>query len=373
MEIAPALLEGWMRQYYFDTDIDIGSSGVQCFAFSELRQLIGLRAEEMDAITFDDSRTLGGPGLRAAIAARWTNGDAEQVMATHGSSEATYLVMNALLRAGDEVIVLDPCYQQLAAIAEALGCRLRRWPLRPERRFDPDLAELKKLLSPKTRMVVVNFPHNPTGVSLTADEQRELISMVAATGAYLIWDAAFAELTYDRPPLPNPGLVYERAVCLGTLSKAYGLPGLRVGWCLASPDVLARCAHLRDYMTLHLSPLIERIAQKAIENADKLLDIRLRQSRANLEMLSERLGPEPEVIAWTKPEGGVCCFLKLNAVADVETFCHEMAQAHRVLLIPGTCFGHESYVRLGFGGPTAELAEGLKRLLAGLKGSAAGR
>src|SRR5262245_25608207 len=286
MEIAPALLERWMRQYYFNTEIDIGSSGVESISFSRLRQLIGLKQDELDALVFNGSGTLGGWELREAIANRWTSGDAEQVMATHGSSEAIYLIMHALLQSGDEVLVLGPCYQQLYSIAESIGCRIIRWHLKPERGFDPDLEEIKHSVGPQTRLVVVNFPHNPTGVSITPEEQQELLSIVSRARAYLVWDAAFADLTYDRPPLPNPGLLYERAVCLGTLSKAFGLPGLRVGWCLASSDVLAKCAHLRDYTTLHLSPLIELIAKRVIESADRILEVKLNQSRRNLEILA---------------------------------------------------------------------------------------
>jgi capreomycidine synthase len=357
-----ALLESWMRQYYFETPIDIGSSGVQSFSLAELRQLVGITQEELDHITFDDSRTLGAPDLRLAIARQWGNADPERVMATHGSSEAIYLILNALLQEHDEVLILDPIYQQFFSISETIGCRLTPWRLRFEHRFAPDVDEARALITPRTRMVIVNFPHNPTGASLTPDEQERLIEAVAEVGAYLVWDAAFAELTYEQPPLPDPTLRYERAISLGTLSKAYGLPGLRVGWCLAAPDVLARCVQLRDYITLHLSPLVELIAQRAIEKADLLLKIRREQATANREILARWLAQQEGLVEGWPPLGGVCAFLRLPAVADVEVFCQQMAQKFGVLLVPGTCFNRPHHVRLGFGGPTAELQEGLSRL-----------
>src|SRR5262249_9895126 len=162
MKIAPALLERWMRQYYFDTDIDLGGSGTESFAMSEICSLVKLKIEDLGNVVFNDSQTLGGSGLREALATRWTRGDCGRVMATQGSSEAIFLVMNALLDAGDEVVVLEPAYQQLYAIAESLGCKLKRWQLRFEQGFAPNLEELAVLLNPKTRMVIVNFPHNPT-------------------------------------------------------------------------------------------------------------------------------------------------------------------------------------------------------------------
>ncbi len=361
------LLESWMRRYYFDTDIDIGSSGVQSFSLSDLRELLGLTQAETDAIVFDDSQTLGDPLLRDAIARRWGNGNAECVMATHGSNEAIYLILNALLKAGDEVVVLDPIYPQFFAIAESLGCSLKPWLLTSEQNFEADIGELKRLISPRTRMVIVNFPHNPTGTTLSLKQLQELIGAVAEGGAYLVWDGAFAELTYDSDPLPDPALSYQRAVSIGTLSKAYGLPGLRIGWCLAPTEVLDRCARLRDYINLHLSPLVELIARRAIENADMLRGIRLRQARVNLGMLAEWAEEHRELVKWVRPRGGVSSFVGLRGVSDVEGFCHDLARVHRVLLVPGRCFNYPSHVRLGFGGATAELKEGLARLSAQLK------
>ncbi|NJK49499.1 capreomycidine synthase [Candidatus Gracilibacteria bacterium] len=361
-EIAPALLEGWMRDYYFNTEIDIGSSGVENFSLAELFQLTNLTQEELNSVVFHDSSSLGSLELRQAIAERWGNGDPEQVMVTHGSSEANFLIMNGLLNAGDEVVVLDPCYQQLYSIAESIGCQLKRWQLRFEQNFAPDIEEAKSLINSRTRMVIVNFPHNPTGASLTRKEQDALIDAVAKVGAYLVWDAAFADIVYNGSPLPNPNLRYDRAISMGTFSKCYGLPGLRFGWCFASPEVLARFVRLRDYMTLHLSPMIELIARRVVEKADKLLSIRLQQARINLDIVSKWVEQHQALVKWSRPQGGVCTFLGLRGISNSESFCHYLANTHKVLLVPGTCFNNPSHVRLGFGGATTDLNEGLSCL-----------
>jgi capreomycidine synthase len=362
MEIAPALLEVWLREYYFNTTIDLGCSGVQNFSMGELRELLGFTQTDLDAVVFNDSQSLGEPGLRGAIARRWADGNYDRVMATHGSSEGMYLIMHALLRAGDEVICLEPVYQPLSAIAESIGCLVQPWRLRFERGYVPDLEELKSLMTTRTRMVVVNFPHNPTGATITLEQQQELIDVVEKAGAYLVWDSAFAELVYEQPQLPDPGLRYERTITLGTLSKAYGLPGLRVGWCLAPPDVLARCIHIRDYITLYLSPLVELIARLAIEKGDLLLDIRFKQARRNLQLLSAWVNQNAEFVQWVRPKGGVSAFLRLTDIPDVEAFCHQLVQERKVLLVPGNCFNHPSHVRLGFGCATSELEQGLEQV-----------
>jgi capreomycidine synthase len=370
MQITRAYLEDWMRQYYFNSEIDIGSSGVENFSMSELRQLLDLKQEELDEVVFNDSPSCGVQGLREAIARQWGDGNPEKVLATHGSSEVIFLIMNSLLSEGDEVIVLDPCYHALRNLATAQKCKVVDWHLRFEQKFAPDLDEFKSLITPQTRMVVANFPHNPTGASITAAQQQELIERVADVGAYLVWDGAFNELVYDSQPLPEPSTLYHRAITLGTLSKGYGLAGLRAGWCFAAPELLERFIHWRDYTTLYLSPLIEVVAQRAVEQADKLLDIRLKRARQNLDLLAGWIEEHSEFVEWVRPQGGVTAFVRLKGVPDVEDFCHRLGREHGVMIVPGSCFEHPSYARIGFGGPTSELVEGLARVSHLLKNDA---
>jgi capreomycidine synthase len=362
MNMPAAPLENWMRAYYFACEIDIGSSGVEDFSLGEICSLTGLSWQDLAAVVFHDSPTLGGSALRQAIADRWAGGDSRRVMATHGASEANYLLMNALLSPGDEVVVADPCYPQLQSVAMGIGCRTKSWPLRFEQGYRPDLDELARLIGPKTRMLVVNFPQNPTGATLTIEQQQTLIEIVARVGIYLVWDRAFSELTYEQPPLPDPTSMYERGISMGTLSKCYGLPGMRVGWCIAAPQVLDQCVRWRDYITLHLSPLVETIAAAAISHSEALIDRRLAQARANLAILTSWLATHAGELEWVLPQGGVCMFPRLLAEIEVDALCHSLARERKVLLVPGSCFGHPQHVRLGFGGATTTLHKGLDHL-----------
>lgn len=366
----PALLEEWMRLYYFAVDADIGSSGVADYSLAEVRALAGIGVEEMDAVVFHDSQTLGGDGVRRAVARRWTRGDPDRVMVTHGSTEAIFLVMNALLRPGDEVVVLAPVYPGLRDVVVGMGCRVSEWALRPEDGWRPDMEALRARVTDRTRMVVVNFPHNPTGASLTRDEGDELLEVVSNAGAWLLWDGAFADLTYDTEPLPDPVLRYARTLSLGTLSKAYGLPGLRVGWCLGDPAVLEGMAKVRDYTTLHLSPLVELIAERVVDAADRVLAQKRAIARRNRATVEAWMAEQEGLIGWTVPAGGVCGFPRLE-VPEVEAFCHRLAREHRVMLVPGTCFGTPGHARLGFGGPADALELGLGRLADALRTAAA--
>jgi aspartate/methionine/tyrosine aminotransferase len=300
MRLAPVLLEEWMRLYYFSAEIDIGSSGVENFSIADLRRLLGFGLDEIDRLVLRDSDSLGGAGIRRALAERFLGGQVERVLVTHGSSEGIYLILSTLLSAGDEVVVLDPCYPQHFGIAEALGCRLVRWPLRFERGFRPDLDEMRDLVRPGTKMVLVNFPNNPTGATLRPDELDELVRRVEEVGALLVWDGAFTELSWWP----------RRRSTAATASSGCGAS--------------RRCATARS---------------------------------------SPPGAPKQEGrIARVPPEGGVTAFARLPQVGDVEAFCHRLAHEEKVLLIPGACFGGPRHVRLGFGDATAAFEQGLGRL-----------
>jgi capreomycidine synthase len=371
MKFEKALLEEWMRYYYFETDYDIGSSGVENYSMTDLYEHTELTRDQLDGILFHDSMTLGGDNAREAVARRFAGGDVSKTMVTHGSTEANFLIMSALVEEGDEVLVLDPFYQQLYSVAETMGARLKRWPMKWENGFRPQMADLDDLLTPDTKMVVVNFPHNPTGATLTADEQAELIERCRQADAYLVWDGAFTELVYDTEPLPEPPLVYDKALSMGTFSKAYGLPGLRVGWCVADPKILERFVRLRDYTLLHLSPLVELIFEKALDAGDVLVGKRLEQARHNRALLGRWIDEHSDFVEWVAPAGGVCGFPRFKGGLDVEAFCHRLAQEHRTLLVPGNCFGFPEHARLGFGCSTAELEKGLAAVSALLRGAPA--
>jgi capreomycidine synthase len=362
LNLPAAPLEDWLRDYYFAAKADISSSGVEPYGFAEVRELLGITVADLDSVQFSDSRSAGDPRLRRAIAARYGDGDPERVMAANGSSETLFLVLNTVLGSGDEVVVLDPAYHSLTAIAGAIGCHLVRWPLRPEHGFRPDLDELADLVRDQTRAIIVNFPHNPTGISLSAAELGRLTGIAAQAGAYLIWDGAFTDLTHGAPPLPDPSTRYERAITFGTLSKSFGLPGLRVGWCIAQPGVIADCIRWRDYITLALSPLVEFVAIRAVGQADILLRPRLAQARRNLDLVAGWMAEHEGLVEWARPDGGVTAFPRLLGVTDVEAFCHSLMRDYGVLTVPGTCFGLPGHIRLGFGGGTAELRQGLEAM-----------
>lgn len=355
-------LEDWMRQFYFDTPIDMGSSGVENYSLAEIRELTGLQMQSLDNLVFNDSLTLGDNDLRAALADRLLDGDPQKVMVTNGSNEAGFFISQALLEPGDEVVCLDPIYHTLCNLPDANGCHVKSWPLRWERGFEPDFTELNDLVTDKTAMICVNFPHNPTGTSINESQLDELIAIADRVDAWLVWDAAFQELVYDREQLPNPLLRYPKSLVTGTLSKCYGLAGSRVGWVMAMPHVLEKFELIKDYLSLFTSPLVELVATSVIRHADKLVAPRHARAASNLKLLETWIEARSARFSWIKPQGGVTAFPKIHDLPNSEPFCKDLAREHGVMMVPGTCFKHPSHVRLGFAGPTDSFELGLSRL-----------
>lgn len=355
--IEPALLEYWLRDYYFNAQYDLSSSGVEDFSLKELQQHIGLDLHQFDDMYFHDSPALGSEELRSALAQHYGQ-TANSVMVGNGSSEIIFLLMHALFSAGDEIIVVDPCYPALRQVAASIGCQIKDWSLSYDNQFEPDLNTLAELLTDKTKAVIINFPHNPTGASLTHQQQKDLVELLQKKDAYLIWDAVFADMQYGEAMLDFHKL-YEKTISLGTLSKAYGLPGMRVGWAFAPQEVLDKSVHWRDYTSICLSPLIEGIATHVLQNAQTLIDIRYQQAQRNIETVQSWANQHQEQISWIAPKGGVSTFPRFNQIKDVTHFCRELINEQGVLLAPGECFGYPQHVRLGLGGNSSKLQQGL--------------
>ncbi|CAM2069712.1 capreomycidine synthase [Sulfidibacter corallicola] len=362
MQLTRVPLEDWMRHYYFDTPIDLGSSGVYPYSFAEFKRITGFRDEALDALVFDDSDTMGAVGLRAAIADRWGDGDPDNVMVANGSNDASFLAMVGLLEAGDEVVVLDPIYHTLGSLLVSIGCQVKTVPLLWENQFAPNMDDMLAAIGPRTRMVVVNFPHNPTGVSISRTQQLRLIDACDKVGAYLVWDGAFHDLTFEAHQLPLPFPEYERAIVIGTMSKAYGMPGIRVGWCIGQAAHLAPCMLWKDYTSLYVSPWVEIVAQHAIAHADALCAPRKKEALENFAYLERWLDTQREHIAWTKPQGGVTAFIRFHHIDNTEPFCRSLAETCGVMLVPGTAFNNPKHARLGFAGPSKSFRKGLELL-----------
>jgi aspartate/methionine/tyrosine aminotransferase len=329
-----------------------------------LLQLAGTRWESFGNLHLGYTETPGAPALRERIARLYTHAGAEQVIYLSAPEEGIFVTMHTLLEPGDEVIVLSPCYDSLANVAEYLGCRVLRWPLVPApaggsaaagsdspNGWRLDLETLDSLVTSRTRLVVVNFPHNPTGYLPSLDEYRALIEIVARAGTWLFFDEMYRGLEYNPAArLPSGCDLYERAITLGGMSKTYGLPGLRAGW-LAIQDAPTRDRILgwKDYTTICASAPSEALTQIALDAADKLAARSLRIVLDNLALAEPFFARWEVMFQWNRPQAGSVALVGLRD-RPAQAFCDQLVAEQGVLLLPSTGLGFgDRHVRFGFG------------------------
>ena len=358
----PAPLEDWYRHHYFANEIDISGSGVEDYTFQDIQRIAGFSFGELDASQLHDAPTVGGVAIRTRLASLFGTGDPDSVMVTNGANEGLQLVVRSVLKPGDELITLGPCYHCHDKIAESMGVTVRKWALSVDGDFQLDVGALASLVSADTKALCLNFPHNPTGKSISQEMLDDIVAIARDNDLYLIWDAVFQQLTYEQPPLQDPIHRYAKTITLGTFSKAYGAPGLRFGWIIGPHDVIAASVRQKDYGNLFVAPLIEFAAEKMLARLEAFSLPRLAQATANRMAVDEWLGRDDIALAWRRPDGGVCGLVALPAGAKDVEFCSGLLAKEGVLLVPGSCFGMPGHARLGFGGNGQKLVEGLARL-----------
>ncbi len=365
MRIRPFKLERWFDEYEFRVDLNLSASCAAATGTTELLELAGPEAKSTYLnLSLDYIEAAGTRDYREAVASWYERIGPNDVLATIGAAEAIFLLMSAIAGPGDRLIVESPNYQSLAEVATAGGAEVIDWPLRPENGWRPDLEELRGMLrGGRVKAVVVNHPHNPTGVMLSRDEQREVLAMAEAAGARLVSDEVYRGLLYDQADaLPPAADLSERAVSLGDLTKPFGLGGLRAGW-IATRDreLLRACAVMRDYTSICGAAPSEFLAAIALRHRDALLAQKMAIARANREAFAALVERHPDRLSWTPPKGGVTAFPAYAAPVDSRTFCRGLVERASTLLLPGAVYGLEGHFRIGFGRRPEQFREGLGR------------
>lgn len=361
MKIEPFAIERWFARYEFVAKYNLGESCVQSYTLGELLALTRTPIAEItnQAIGYGESN--GSLELRQAIASLYPNTTAANVLVTIGAIEANFLALNALIQPGDTVICEFPAYQQLYSVPAAAGATVKRWELRADEDYEPNLERLRELIDDKTRLVIINHPHNPTGKSISTRTLAAIAKMAEDAGAVLYSDEVYRGLTlHDELVSPSARSSSGRTVIVGSMSKAYGLPGLRVGWIVADEELIEQCWEFRDYTSICTPPLSEKLATLALQNHEAVLGRNRQIALRNFAMVTQWLESLDGLITWCKPDEGVIGFPRLQFTDDSAEFCEHLVSETGVLLVPGTCFERPQHVRLGFGYDSAKLEKGLE-------------
>lgn len=307
--------------------------------------------------------TDGTPRLRQAVADWYPGAGPANILVANGSSEANLLAITSLVEPGDEVLVVTPNFLQLDGLARALGCTVRQVALRPEDGWQPDAQAIRAALTPRTRLVTLCDPNNPTGVLMREGVRRAVAEAATSTGAWLLVDEIYRGSEIDSGEAPTAWGLGERVIVSGGLSKSFALPGLRLGWLVAPEALVAACHERQDYTTIGTSPLSQRVAEAALVPAtrDRILaegQGRLREGRATVEAwVRARNG-------WTltRPDSGGMTFLGYAADIPSDALVTRLREEESTFVCAGAWFGVEGHLRVGIGVEPETLAQGLAAL-----------
>lgn len=365
MHIRPFGVEIWMNQYETQCAYNLAETCVDSLTVAQLLDLAGKRGailDELLPLKLTYGAIEGTLRLRGNIVSLYARQKPENVTVTHGAIGANALVYATLVEPGDRVISVLPTYQQHYSIPESLGADVQIHKLRAENAFLPDLDEIERLITPNTRLIALTNPNNPTGSVMDRAMMQRLADLAARVGAYVLCDEVYRgvdqvgdELTVSMADL------YERGISTGSMSKAFSLAGLRLGWIVGPKDLIHSVSIHRDYNTISVGMLDDHFASIALEHRDAILKRNRAIVRENLAILDRWVSEEP-TISYVKPKGGTVALLKYDFDLPSRDFCIRLLEAEGVMFTPGSALDMEGTVRIGYANNRAVLEEGLPRV-----------
>ncbi|RLF82957.1 aminotransferase [Thermococci archaeon] len=364
MKVKPFLVERFMGEHEHNVEVNIAETCVKPFALGEFLEFVGEQdfLEKIKDLQLTYGYVEGLPELKEGLSRFYKNIKPDDIFTTHGAIDANFQVFYSLVEPGDTVISIFPTYQQLYSVPESFGAKVKLWRLHEENSWMPDLDELNELVDKKTKLIVINSPNNPTGALLDEKMLREIAEIAEDANAYVLNDESYRGL-YINPEDWVPSIVdiSDRAIATNSFSKPLSLTGLRLGWIATSSEEIAKELILhRDYTTISISLLIEKLAALAIDHAEKIYERNLEILRKNFKLLEKWIKEEP-LVDWVPPKAGTVAFLRYNLEIPSEELAIRLIKEKSAFLVPGSCFGIENHLRIGYGNPTDVMIEGLKR------------
>lgn len=354
MEIKDFLTEKWMNIYERQARVNL--TDTSCDSLST-KDLLALDPELFEDVTLDYGWIEGDPALRKEILSLYSDQNPSSLTTTHGALQANEMVMCMLLKPGDHVLTFRPGYQQFSDFPRWLSARVTEFDL-DETDWSLDLDAFIEQIRPDTKLVVFANPSNPTGTTLTEEQLKKLALACEKQGTWILVDEV-----YRNPADPEASIsdLYERGIATGSLSKQFGLAGLRLGWIKGAPQLIEAVNTFRDYTIISGGVLSEKMAALALQHKDEILARHLETIENNKQILQAWLDQSP-YFSCVLPAKGTVAFLKLPEGVASEEFCTKLLADTGIFFVPGSCFEKEGYVRLGLGKSHEDLPRALKEL-----------
>lgn len=372
MKIKRYHMEDWLNDSA-GVRYNLSFSGCQDFLLREFLQLCHTDLDSFGELFLGDNDTRGSQELRQAVVGSYGNVKLDEVLVTNGTSEALFCFFNQILEPGDEVILPFPAFQCLYQVPVAIGCQVRFINLMEAPGWRLYVGALEEIVSPRTRLIIINNPHNPLGWSLSDDELRRIGRIAAQNNAYLLFDEHYRYLPL-RPGLELASSGYDicrpewpKTYATGSMIKCFGIVGIRIGWLLGDHGLLAECRDYKDYLTHTIPAVTDRLALLALHNQARIIEHKKKDVLANLGALNQFMTLHQEAFEYVPPTGGVVCFPRFRLAPDSREFCQILRQDYGVSLLPGFTFEVDEHVRLNIGIAAPRFAEALERIEQGLK------
>jgi aspartate/methionine/tyrosine aminotransferase len=364
-EFQPFEMERFMSKFEQEVDYNLSESGVHPVVVSELLGDDQTRIDELLSTELNYAYANGNPDLRQNIASLYDGASIENVLVTVGAIEANYNTIRALLFPEDEIVVMLPNYMQIWGVAKNHGLRLKTFSLREEDDWAPDLAELEDTLTRQTRLIAVCNPNNPTGRILTEAEMASIINLADGVGAWILADEVYAgaeRITDEQTPSFYGR--YDKVIAIGSLSKAYGLPGLRTGWAVGPAEVIDRIWAWHEYTTLSATALANRLAAVALspDIRPRLIQRTRDYIRHGYPVLAQWIQRHEGTFTLCPPDAAAIAFLRYHLDINSSDLVDRIRREKSVLIVPGDHFGLDHFVRISFGLPHDYLEPALDRI-----------
>lgn len=366
MKIKPFAVEEWMNAWEVGAKYNIAETCVDSISMNELFELTGEDKTEFlnrlcaRRLSYGDIEGL--PEFRKGVCGLYKTLNIENIVPTHGASGANHHVFYSMISPGDRVVSIMPTYQQLYSIPESYGADVQILHLSKENNYLPDLEKLRRLVTPKTKMICINNPNNPTGALMSEQLLREIVEIARSADAWILCDEVYRHLSQEDGWCPSIVDLYEKGISVSSMSKVFSLAGLRLGW-IATHDmsVVKSCLSHRDYNLVSCGVFDEMLAAAALKHSDKLLERSRKIVRENLQILDDWVGSEPHV-SYVKPQAGTTALVYYDLDIPSYEFCEEMYKKTGAFVTPGDCFEVPHSMRIGYAYGKQDLIDGLKAI-----------
>jgi len=365
MKIRPFDIEIWMNEFENHCAYNLAET---CVASLTIEQLLSL-SEKKETVLSDllpmkltYGAIEGSDRLRSSICQLYNNQQLGNIIITHGAIGANALVYQTLIRPGDHVISVLPTYQQHYSIPESLGADVDILALHAENEFLPDLDELRRLMRADTRLIAVTNPNNPTGALIDEAVLQQIVEIAQQAGAYILCDEVYRGTDQAGDGISaSIADLYEKGIATNSMSKAFSLAGLRLGWITAAESFIGEISIHRDYNTISVSMIDDYFACLAMEAKDKILERSRQITRGNLQILDNWVASQP-LISYVKPKSGTTALLKYDLDLPSRDFCIQLLEETGVLLTPGSTMDMEGWIRIGYANDPKILIQGLDKV-----------